>query len=276
MREKKGNRIILITGSTDGIGKLTALKLAKRKNHVLVHGRDKEKTERVVKEIQKQSGNEKVEGFVSDFASLSEVRRLAEEVLNKYPLLDILINNAGAGYPDERYSKDGFELRFAVNYLAPFLLTNLLIPALKKAAPSRIVNVSSAGQHAIEFEDIMLEKNFSSVTAYSQSKLAIIMFTFDLAEKLKDENITVNSLHPGTYLDTNMVRRSGINPLGKAEMGADAEVFLATDKSLNGVTGKYFNSKSEAKAHHQAYDKEARKKLWNLGMDLTGLSYPAD
>lgn len=276
MKETKGNRIILITGSTDGIGKLAALKLAKKKYHVLVHGRNKEKTEKVVSDIRKQSRNDKVDGLVSDFASLGEVRKLAEQVLNKYPALDVLINNAGAGYPDERYSKDGYELRFTVNYLAPFLLTNLLLPALKKAAPSRIVNVSSAGQHTIEFDDIMLEKNFSAVTAYSQSKLAIVMFTFDLAEKLKDENITVNCLHPGTYLDTNMVRRSGINPLGKPETGADAEVFLATDKSLNGVTGKYFNVKSESKAHQQAYDKDARKKLWDIGLSLTNPNFRTD
>ena len=272
MPEKKGNRIILITGSTDGIGKLAALKLAKRKNHVLVHGRNKEKTERVVEEIKKQSRNEKVEGLVSDFSSLAEVRQFAEEVLKGYPALDVLINNAGAGYTDERYSKDGYELRFAVNYLAPFLLTNLLLPALKKAAPSRIVNVSSAGQHTLDFDDIMLEKNFNPVTAYSQSKLAIVMFTIDLADKLKDLNITVNSLHPGTYLDTNIVRRSGINPLGKPETGADAEVFLATDKSLNGVTGKYFNVKADSRAQYQAYDEEARKRLWNLSLKLTKLN----
>ena len=124
----------------------------------------------------------------------------------------------------------------------------------------------------VNFKDIMLEKNFDSATAYCQSKLALIMFTLDLAERLKEDNITVNTLHPGTYLDTNMVRASGITPLGKPESGADAEVYLATSSRLENVTGKYFNVKQEAKAHAQAYDQQARKRLWDLSMQLTGLA----
>ncbi len=262
---------ILITGATDGIGKLTALNLTKQNAHVLIHGRNKEKLVRVVEEIINKSGNKNVEGLAADFSSLGEVRRLAEEVLIKYPSLDVLINNAGAGMADPRLSKDGYELRFAVNYLAPFLFTQLLLPALKNAAPSRIVNVSSIGQHPVDFDDVMLENNFDGVRAYRQSKLALIMFTFDLAEKVRDENITVNSLHPGTYLNTNMVRRWNITPLGEAESGADAEVYLSVSPELNGVSGKYFNVKTEAKANPQAYDTEARKRLWDLGLQLTNL-----
>jgi NAD(P)-dependent dehydrogenase (short-subunit alcohol dehydrogenase family) len=265
------NKVILVTGSTDGIGKLTALKLAKLKAKVLVHGRNKEKLASVINELTKGSGNNNIEGFSADFSSLAEVRLLAEEVINKYKNLDILINNAGVGFTDPRYSKDGYELRFAVNYLAPFLLTNLLLPALLSAAPSRIVNVSSVGQHLIIFDDVMMEKNFNSATAYSQSKLALIMFTFDLAEQLKDKKITVNSLHPGTYLDTKMVRNAGINPFGKAESGADAVIFLAASNTLENTTGKYFNVTTESKAHSQAYDKEARKKLRELSLQLTNL-----
>ena len=265
------NQTILITGSTDGIGKLTAMQLAKQHAQVLVHGRNEEKVKKVVDEIKTKSGNEKVKGFTSDFSSLNEVRKFAEVLKKENPAIDVLINNAGVGFADERYSKDGYELRFAVNYLAPFLLTHLLLPELKKAAPSRIVNVSSAGQSPVNFNDIMLEKNFNATQAYCQSKLALIMFTIDLAEKLKDENITVNSLHPGTYLDTNMVRRSNINPWGKPETGADAEVYLATSPDLNNVTGKYFNVKSEARADSQAYDEKARKRLWDLSLELTNL-----
>ncbi len=237
--------------------------------HVLIHGRNKEKVKKVVEEIKTKSNNQKVVGFTADFSSLNEVRKFAEELKKEYQAIDVLINNAGVGFADERYSKDGYELRFAVNYLAPFLLTQLLLPELKKASPSRIVNVSSAGQSPVNFDDIMLEKNFNATQAYCQSKLALIMFTIDLAVKLKDENISVNSLHPGTYLDTNMVRRSNINPWGKPETGADAEVYLATSPELNNITGKYFNVKSEARADSQAYDKQARKRLWDLGVKLT-------
>jgi NAD(P)-dependent dehydrogenase (short-subunit alcohol dehydrogenase family) len=262
---------ILVTGSTDGIGKLAAMELATQQANLLIHGRNSEKVSKVLEEIKKNTGNKNLEGFVADLAALDEVRKLADRVLAKHDGIDVLINNAGVGYADERFSKDGYELRFAVNYLSPFLLTHLLLPALKNAVPSRIVNVSSAGQSAINFNDVMLEKNFDSNRAYTQSKLALIMFTIDLAEQLKNENITVNSLHPGTYLDTNMVRRSGITPWGKPETGAEAEVFLALSPQVEHVTGKYFNVKAESKANAQAYDKDARKQLRELSLQLTGL-----
>ncbi|MFZ0453236.1 MAG: SDR family oxidoreductase [Ignavibacteriaceae bacterium] len=265
------DQIILVTGSTDGIGKLTALKLAGKGAYVIIHGRNKEKLKKVVDEIIEETSNKKIKGFTSDFSSLDEVRKFAEVLKNDYKEIDVLINNAGVGFADERYSKDGYELRFAVNYLAPFLLTNLLVPLLKKSTSSRIVNVSSAGQSPVNFDDIMLEKNFNSTQAYCQSKLALIMFTIDLAAKLKKDNITVNSLHPGTYLNTNMVRRSNIPPWGDPESGADAEVYLATSPGLNDVTGKYFNVKSEARAESQAYDKQVRKRLWNMSLELTKL-----
>lgn len=262
---------ILITGATDGIGRLTAQQLAAQGAHVIVHGRNKDKVAAVVKDIQHTSGNSRIEGLTADLSSLAEVRRLAKEVLKKYERIDVLINNAGVGFADERYSKDGYELRFAVNYLAPFVLTRALLPALKNAAPARIVNVSSVGQQALDFTDIMMEKHFDATGAYCQSKLALIMFTIDLAEQLKDEHITVNSLHPGTYLDTNMVRRAGIGPWGKPETGADAEVFLAVSPEVEGITGRYFNVKTEARANAQAYNESARKKLWQLGLQLTAL-----
>ncbi len=264
-------QIILITGATDGIGKLTAIKLADQKAHIIVHGRNKQKLDSVIGEISAESGNDNVEGILADFAALGEVRRGADDISSRFQKLDVLINNAGAGFSDSRYSSDGYELRFAVNYLAPFLLTQLLLPLIEKASPSRIVNVSSAGQHKLDFKDIMMEKKFDPVQAYSQSKLALIMYTFELAEKLKDKNITVNALHPGTYLDTKMVRNAGINPWGKPETGADAEVYLAVSNELNGITGKYFSGKNEAQAEKQAYNPGDRKKLWELSLELTGL-----
>lgn len=266
------NRTILITGATDGIGKLTAIGLASQYKdaNVLIYGRNKNKVDEVVNEIKSKSNNQNIEGYVADFSSLDDVRNLAKEILQKHDAINILINNAGAGFAAPRYGKDGTEARFTVNYLAPFLLTNLLLPAIKKAAPSRIVNVSSAGQSPIHFDDIMLEKNFDTVTAYSQSKLALIMFTIDLAEELKSENVTVNALHPGTYLDTNMVHDAGIKPLGTVQSGADAEIYLAASDELKNITGKYFNVKKEAKAHAQAYDASATTKLHDLSLKMVG------
>jgi NAD(P)-dependent dehydrogenase (short-subunit alcohol dehydrogenase family) len=262
---------ILITGATDGIGKLTAIALAKKSMHLLIHGRNKEKLKKFIEEIKSETNNQNIDGFTADLSSMSEVRQLAKDVLSKETGIDVLINNAGAGFADKRYGKDGTELRLAVNYLAPFLLTHLLLPALKEAAPSRIVNVSSAGQSPIKFEDIMLERNFDGVTAYCQSKLALIMFTFDLAEELTEYPVTVNALHPGTYLDTNMVREAGIRPHGTAESGAEAELYLALSPEVKDITGKYFNVKKEAKANPQAYDGKARKRLKEMTMELTGL-----
>ncbi|MFX1496772.1 MAG: SDR family oxidoreductase [Promethearchaeota archaeon] len=264
---------ILITGSTDGIGKLAATMLAKKGAQVLIHGRKPEKLSQVVEVVKKQSGNAKVKGYNANLNALANVRQLALDISSDYPVLDVLINNAGIGLIGERQvSQDGYELRFAVNYLAPFLLTHLLIDSLKEAKTSRIVNVASIGQHPLDFKDIMLEKNFDPRRAYRQSKLALIMFSFSLAERVKDYGINVNALHPGTYLDTKMVRSAGIRPLGKAEGGAEAEVYLATSPDLESVTGQYFNVMEKAKALDQAYDLEARKQLWNLSLKLTGLS----
>ncbi len=262
---------ILITGATDGIGKYTAVNLAMQNVYLLLHGRSKEKLNAVINEIKSSTGNKNVEGLVADFSSMGDVRELAKQVLSKHDQINVLINNAGAGFAAPRYGKDGTELRLTVNYLAPFLLTNLLLPAIKNAAPSRIVNVSSAGQSPIDFDDIMMEKNFDCVAAYCRSKLALIMFTIDLAEQLKDEQVTVNALHPGTYLDTNMVRDANIKPQGTAQSGAEAETYLATSPELKNVSGKYFNVMKEAKANAQAYDMNAREKLKELSFKLTGL-----
>jgi NAD(P)-dependent dehydrogenase (short-subunit alcohol dehydrogenase family) len=265
------NKVFLITGSTDGIGKLTATDLARKQQGatIIIHGRNSEKLELTKREIQKSSGNPKVETLLADFSSMNEVRNMAEEILSKHASIDILINNAGAGFAAPRYGKDGTETRFAVNYLAPFLLTRLLIPAIKQAFRARIVNVASAGQSPIHFEDIMLEKNFDGITAYTQSKMAIIMYTMDLAEELLPNHISVNCLHPGTYLDTGMVREAGIFPMGTAQSGANAIVYLATSPDLNNITGKYFNVKKEARANAQVYDLNARKKLNAIGLELT-------
>lgn len=264
-------KTVLVTGSTDGIGRQTARDLAGMGATVLVHGRDSGKVEEALGEVRAGSGDAR--GYVADLSSLDEVRRLAEEVSREHDALDGLVNNAGVGSgrsgAGRASSRDGHELRLAVNYLAPFLLTRSLLPLLRQAAPARIVNVASAAQTPIDFGDVMLEKGYSGGRAYSQSKLALIMLTFDLAGDLEGEGVAVNALHPGSLLDTKMVREAYGEALGEVQTGADAVVHLAVSDELEGVTGEYFDGKSPARAEGQAYDPEARRELHRLGERLT-------
>jgi NAD(P)-dependent dehydrogenase (short-subunit alcohol dehydrogenase family) len=245
--------------------------LASRGVHVLVHGRDQERGERIVAEITAPGGQ--AEFLRADLASLAEVRRLAGSVQERTERLDILINNAGIGTAGaaRQTSADGYELRFAVNYLAGFLLTRLLLPLLKRSAPARIVNVSSAGQQAIDFSDVMLTHGYSGQRAYCQSKLAQILFTIDLAHELEAAGVTVNCLHPATYMNTTMVRRAGVKPLSNVEEGAETILNLALSPSLEGRTGLYFNGLRESKADRQAYDADARRRLRSISFELAGL-----
>ncbi|HJU19007.1 MAG TPA: SDR family NAD(P)-dependent oxidoreductase [Stellaceae bacterium] len=261
----------LVTGSTDGVGRLVACRLGTAGARVLVHGRDAERGARVVSEIEGGGGSAT---FVpADFADLAEVRRLAAAVRQTTDRLDILVNNAGIGTAGSvrQESADGFELRFAVNYLAGFLLTSLLLPLIKASAPARIVNVSSAGQQPIDFTDVMLTRGYSGARAYCQSKLAQILFTIDLAAALAGAGVTVTCLHPATYMDTAMVRRAGVTPLSTVEEGAEAILNLAASPAPAGRTGLYFNGRREAKAQAQAYDAEARRRLRTISLELTGL-----
>ena len=196
--ERLAGKTALVTGSTDGVGRLVARRLGEAGARVLVHGRDAERGERVVADI--ENAGSAANFFKADLASLAEVRRLAVMVGNTADRLDILINNAGIGTAGgmRQESADGFELRFAVNYLAGFLLTSLLLPMLQESAPARVVNVSSAGQQAIDFADVMLTRGYSGARAYCQSKLAQIMFTFDLAENLAGTGVSATCLHPAT------------------------------------------------------------------------------
>lgn len=266
----------LVTGATDGVGRVVARQLGKDGWRVLVHGRDRRRGEALVQEIKQSGGSATF--LAADFASLAEVRRLAEEVSQIIDRLDLLINNAGIGtagnMPGRQTSADGHELRFAVNYLAGFLLTHLLLPLLEATAPAalaRIVNVSSAGQQAIDFSDVMLTRHYSGVAAYCQSKLAQIMFTIDLAEELKGRGVTANALHPSTYMNTTMVAQSGVSPMSKVEDGAAAILKLAVSPALEGRSGLYFNVQNEARANPQAYDSQARQRLRALSAELTGL-----
>ena len=257
---------VLITGATDGLGRALAGELAASGATVLVHGRDDARGHAVLEAI---GGDAR--WLRADFASLEEVRSLAEEVLRGVGRLDVLVNNAGIGTTidgeaDRDESRDGYELRFAVNYLAGYLLTSLLVPLLERSGPARIVNVASAGQAAIDFDDVMLERDYSGGRAYSQSKLAQIMHAFDLAEELRDRRVTANALHPGTYMPTKMVRDAGIAPATPLEDGVAAVRRLVED--VDGVSGAYFNGTRPAEPHPQAHDPEARRRLRELSAEL--------
>lgn len=267
-------QIVLITGATDGLGKRVARDLAGDGAVVLLHGRNPEKGAAVLTELQSDTGNAQLSYVNADFASLDEVRELADQVSADHDRLDVLINNAGIGFgapgSGRAESKDGFELRFQVNYLAGFLLTLRLLPLLRNASSARIVNVASGAQQPIDFDDVMLQNGYSGHRAYSQSKLAQIMFTVELAERLDPSEVTVNALHPATYMDTNMVREADIDPTNSVQVGADAVEYLASASDLHGVTGRYFNGKRPSSAASQAYDGDARRRLWQLSERLTG------
>ncbi len=276
MRRLNG-KTALITGSTDGVGRLVAKRLGDAGARVLVHGRNRERGERVVAEV--KAGGGTAEFLAADLSALAEVRRLADAVQERTDRLQILINNAGIGTGGSgaarQTSADGHELRFAVNYLAGFLLTHLLLPLIKQSAPARIVNVASAGQQPIDFTDVMLTRGYSGAQAYCQSKLAQIMFTVDLAGELHGTGVDVNALHPATYMDTTMVRRAGITPSSSVEEGAEAILNLATSPALEGRSGLYFNGLRETRADGQAYDARARQRLKAISLELTSSSSAA-
>ena len=267
-------KTVLITGSTDGVGRYVAERLAANGARVIIHGRDRARGEAVVQQITKEGGDARL--LVADLSSLAEVRSLAEAVQRDSDGLDALINNAGIGTSGARreLSADGFELRFAVNYLAGFLLTRLLLPALESRASSRIVNVASAGQQPIDFADVMLTHGYSGARAYRQSKLAQIMFTIDLAQELAGRRVAVNCLHPATFMDTTMVRLSGVQAISTVEEGGAAILQLAASPSLEGRSGLYFSGLRKSRADPQAYDPEARAKLRALSFELVGLADP--
>jgi NAD(P)-dependent dehydrogenase (short-subunit alcohol dehydrogenase family) len=263
---------ILVTGATDGLGRRVARELAARGATVLLHGRSPERIEATLEELRSQTGSEKANSYLADLSSLDAVRNLAERILSGEDRLDVLVNNAGMISRERKESEDGYELTFQVNYLSHFLLTRLLLPLLKDSAPARIINVASAGQSPLDFSNLMLERGYDAMRAYSQSKLAQVMFTFELAEQLRGTGVTVNALHPASLMDTKMVHCTFGYAMSTVEEGSEAVVRLAVSSELEGVTGRYFDGKREARADGQAYDKEARQTLWELSEELCGRS----
>jgi len=259
---------ILITGSTDGIGKLAAIKLAKEGHRIYLHGRNAEKLEGVISELKTQTKNENISSFVADFSDLETVRNMAQEVNAKLDKLDVLINNAGVFKSPKSQNEAGLDLRMVVNYLAPYVLTNALIPLLEQVDNSRIINLSSAAQAPVS-EAILTGKTMGSAQeTYAQSKLALTMWSFQLAKKLK--NIQVLAVNPGSLLNTNMVREAYGQYWSSADKGANILYDLALSEEYQGVTGQYFdNDKGEKKgrfgeAHSDAYDEGKIERLMEI------------
>lgn len=268
----QAGKTILITGSTDGLGRETAIRLGALGGHILVHGRNEERGSEVVETINASAGS--AQFYQADLASLADVRDLARRVMADHDRLDMLINNAGIGSGDgeRRESSDGYELIFQVNYLSHYLLTDMLLPLIKQSAPARIINVASGAQRPINFDDVMMTSNYTGRAAYAQSKLAQILHTFDTAADLDADEVTFNTLHPATMMDTTLVRNiEGGEARTTVDEGADALMNLAVSPELNGHTGLYFNGLQETRAHSQAYDRKARAALVKLSRELVGL-----
>jgi NAD(P)-dependent dehydrogenase (short-subunit alcohol dehydrogenase family) len=261
---------ILVTGATDGLGRRVAQVLAAKGAAVLLHGRSPQRLEATLEELRSKTSSEKANSYLADLSSLAAVRDLVERIFSEHDRLDVLVNNAGIIARERKESEDGYELTFAVNYHSHFLLTRLLLPLLKDSAPARIINVASAGQSPLDFSNLMLERGYDAMKAYSQSKLAQVMFTFELTEHLRDTGVTVNALHPASLMNTKMVQSTFGYSMSTVEEGTQAVVRLAVSKELEGVTGRYFDGTREARANRQAYNPRVRDRHWVLSEQLCG------
>ena len=276
-------KTFLITGANSGLGFFTALGIAKSGGEVIMVCKNPIAGEQAKKEIIKRSGNTALHLFITDLSSQTQIRQLAAGIEKSFNKIDALINNAGCNFVKYTCTEDGIEMQFAVNHLAYFLLSNLLLKKLKNSPQGRIINVSSRA-HArgnINFEDIGFSKNYSPSKAYNQSKLANILFTYELARKLNDTNVTVNCMHPGLMntpignknstllfsLVWTLFKQLGSNP----ENASETCVYLATSENIKNISGKYFANKKEIKSSVTSYNQENAKKLWQMSEELTGL-----
>lgn len=283
MREKMdeiSEKTCLITGATSGIGKVVATELAKLNGEILITGRNPQKLEAVSREIKFQSGNSRITYFCADFSDLEQVRKMAEEILRNYPHLDILINNAGAYISIREMTKYGVEKTFLVNHLAPFLLTNLLMQRLQTSAQARIINISSDVHQlgSIDFDNLGFDHGYFGLIAYARSKLANILFTYELARRINSTSLTVNSLHPGHVVtniwnsvvpNVSQVLIKICDLLGLTlDQGADNTIFLTTSAEVARVTGKYFVGRKSVRSSSISYDESIAKKLWDVSCQL--------
>ncbi|GAA2722422.1 MULTISPECIES: SDR family NAD(P)-dependent oxidoreductase [Streptomyces] len=267
---------VLITGATQGLGRGIALDLAARGHTVLLHGRDRARLEAVAAEAAALAGGGDVRTYLADLSDLDQVRAMTAAVRAAEPRLDALVNNAVAGGGAEplhrELSRQGHELRFAVNHLAPYALVRGLLPLLKVSAPARVVNVASIGQEAIDFDDVMMEHDYEGLRAYCRSKVALLMATFALAAELDGTGVTVNALHPAHLMDTDGLRAYGLTPVTTVEEGVRPTVRLITDPALETTTGRYFDRFTDTRAHEQTYDAVARERLMTLTDRLVGIA----
>jgi NAD(P)-dependent dehydrogenase (short-subunit alcohol dehydrogenase family) len=273
-------RIVLITGANTGIGRATALALAKMGATIIMLCRSRQRGLKAMEEIKEESGNPDIGLLIADLSVQAAVRRVAAEFAARYARLHVLINNAGVLLPNRLVTGDGLEHTLAVNYLAPFLLTNLLLDRLKAGAPSRIINIASEVQRAVDCEDLQMEKHYDGIKAYGKSKTALILFTYELARRLVGTGVTANCLHPGgvrtgiwrhyTSLFKLMIDVSG--PMMKSpEEGADTPVYLASSPKVEGVTDQYFVDRQPVKSSTPTYDESTARRLWNTSAELTKL-----
>ena len=278
-------RTVLVTGGTGGIGRAAAIGLSSMGARVGITGRDRSRADAAAAAIARQSGNDAVDVFVADMSSQTEVRRLAGEVLSTYPRLDVLLNNVGGFWAHRHVTADGLEHTFALNHLAPFLLTSLLVDRLIASAPARVVTVSSMAQGTgtIDFEDLMGERNYSGSRAYDQSKLANVMFTYELATRLEGTGVTATALHPGmtntafSAEDPAMgLLVAVMRPFMKSPArGADTAVYLASSPEVESVTGRYFANRKARKSNRASYDGPTTARLWQVSADLVGIGADA-
>ena len=281
-----GGKVVLITGGTSGIGKAAATALAGMGATVVITGRNEERGKRALQEIREESGNDGVELILADLTVQDEVRRLAEELRERHNQLEVLVNNAGLVLSERTETPDGIETQLAINHLAPFLLTNLLLDLLKESAPSRIVTVSSDAHRwaRIDLDDLQSRKRYRGMQVYGKTKLANIMFTYELAERLEGTGVTANCMHPGG-VNTNFGNNQGgpMNLLFRlfkpfmrsSEQGADTLIYLASSPEVEGMTGKYLADRKVKAASDAAYDETTRKRLWEASEELTGLKVTA-
>ena len=281
-----GGKVILITGGTSGIGKAAATALAGMGATVVITGRNEERGKRALQEIREESGNDGVELILADLTVQDEVRHLAEELRERHNQLEVLVNNAGLVLSERTETPDGIETQLAINHLAPFLLTNLLLDLLKESAPSRIVTVSSDAHRwaKIDLDDLQSRKRYRGMQVYGKTKLANIMFTYELAERLEGTGVTANCMHPGG-VNTNFGNNQGgpmnllfrlFKPFMRSpEQGADTLIYLASSPEVEGMTGKYLADRKVKAASDAAYDETTRKRLWEASEELTGLKVTA-
>ena len=280
-------KFVLITGGTGGIGKATAMGLAGLGAQVAITGRDLPRAEAAAADIRRTTRNPDVAPFAADLSSQVEVRGLAAAVLDAYPRLDVLVNNVGGSWATRHVTADGLERTFAVNHLAAFLLTNLLLDRLKASAPARVVTVSSAAQSSgsIDFDDLQGERDYSERKAYPQSKLASLMFTYELARRLEGTGVTANVLHPGVVNTSFGAEDPGVifkvlvpfmRPFMKTPAkGAATSIFLASSPEVEGVSGQYFGNSRPQKSNKESYDVAAATRLWEVSAALSGMSASA-